>query len=129
VSVGVRERLPSPMAVDGVVTPDYEARTLAVRLPDSAGGHSLSLWRQAYGQLRRADEDGWTGSHPFLWGGDGKNREIVHGKPGDGLQLVFHFPLGESAFSRLIGKPGLRAIVTIDRNLCRFMSCQFLNRP
>jgi hypothetical protein len=66
---------------------------------------------------------------PFLWGGAFGNRQIVHGKPGDGQQLVFHFPLGESAFARLIGKPGLRAIVTIDRNLCQFMSCQFIQRP
>jgi hypothetical protein len=117
------------MAVDGAVTADYEARTLAVRLPDTAGGHAMSLWRQAYGQLRAAEEAGWPASHPWFWGGAFGHRQLVHGKPGDGLQLVFHFPVGESAYSRLIGKPGLYAIVTIDRGLCQFMSCQFIQRP
>lgn len=128
-SVGVQERLPSPQALHAVVTPDYEARTLAVRLPDIAGGHAVSLWRQAYGQLRRAEESGWPAVHPFLWGGALGNRQIVHGLPGDGMALLFHFPAGEVAYTKLVSKPGLTAIVTVDRELCRFLSVQFLNRP
>jgi hypothetical protein len=58
VTTGVRERLPSPMALDGVVTVDYAARVFAVRLPDSAGGHAMSLWRQAYAQLVAAERSG-----------------------------------------------------------------------
>jgi hypothetical protein len=101
----------------------------AVRLPDSAGGDAISLWRQAYSQLRRAEESGWPASHPFLWGGAFGNRQIVHGKPGDGLALTFHFPagVGDGVYAKLIGRPGLAAIVTIDRGLCRFLSVQFLN--
>jgi hypothetical protein len=121
VTVGVREGLPQPMAVDGVVTADYAARTLAVRLPDSAGGHAVSLWRQAYQQLRQAEEGSWRNAHPFLWrtappvlwGGAFGDRQIVHGEPGDGQQLLFHFPPGVEAYTRLVGKPGLAAIVTI----------------
>jgi hypothetical protein len=130
VTAGVQERLPSPMAIDCVVIIDYTARVLAVRLPDSAGGHVRSLWGQAYHQLRRAAEDGWPASYPFLWGGAFGDREIVHGLPGDGLMVTFHFPagVGDGAFPKLVGKPGLYAIATIDRGLCRFMSVQFLNR-
>ena len=118
------------MAVDCVVVVDYESRVLAVRLPDTAGGHSRSLWNQAYRQLRAAEEAGWPASHPWLWGGAFGDRQIVHGKPGDALTLTFHFPVGVGdVYARLIGKPGLYAIVTIDRGLCQFMSCQFIQRP
>jgi hypothetical protein len=44
------------------------------------------------------------------------------------LALTFHFPVGVEAYAKLIGRPGLAAIVTVDRELCRFMSVQFLNR-
>jgi hypothetical protein len=130
VTVGVREGLPQPMAVDGVVTADYAARTLAVRLPDSAGGHAVSLWRQAYGQLRKAEEGSWRVAHPTLWGGAFGDRQVVHGKPGDFGHLVFHFPpgVGVDVYSRLVGKPRLAAIVVIDRSLCQFMSVQFIHR-
>jgi hypothetical protein len=114
-----------------VVTPDYAAWTLAVRLPDSAGWHARSLWRQAHGQLVAAEQSGWRTAHSFLWGGALGNRQIVHGLPGDGLALTFHFPagVGDGVYAKLIGRPGLAAIVTLDRELCRFMSVQFLNRP
>jgi hypothetical protein len=128
VTTGVRERLPSPMALDGVVTVDYAARVFAVRLPDSAGGHAMSLWRQAYAQLVAAERSGWDLGHPFLWGGVLGDRQIVHGLPGDGLALTFHFPAGVPAYTSLISRPGLYAITTIDRELARFMSVRFLNR-
>jgi hypothetical protein len=57
------------------------------------------------------------------------NRPIVHGLPGDGLALTFHFPAGMEAYAKLISRPGLAAIVTLDRELCRFQSVQFVNRP
>jgi hypothetical protein len=131
VTVGARERLPSPMAIDCVVINDVATRTLVVRLPDSAGGHVRSLWGQAFHQLRRAEEEGWPAAYPFLWGGAFGDRQIVHGRAGDGLSALFHFPPGAGAgvYARLIGKPGLYAIATIDRGLSRFMSVQFLNRP
>jgi hypothetical protein len=34
-----------------------------------------------------------------------------------------------TAYATLIAKPGLRAIVTVDRGTSRFLSCQFLIRP
>lgn len=74
------ERLPSPFAVDGVVVIDYAARVLAVRLPDSAGGHARSLWRQAHVQLVAAEQSGWRTAHPYVWGGALGNRQIVHGR-------------------------------------------------
>jgi hypothetical protein len=113
VTAGVRERLPSPRAVDGVVVIDYAARVLAVRLPDSARGHARSLWRQAHVQLVAAAESGWRSATPFLWGGAFGNRQIVHGLPGGGLALTFHFPAGVEAYAKLISQPGLAAIVTL----------------
>jgi hypothetical protein len=87
--------------------------------------------------LRKAEESGWPASSPFLWGGALGNHQIVHGLPGDGLALTFHFPadVGDGVYGKLIGRPGvgrdcsadpgLAAIVTLDRELCRFVSVQF----
>jgi hypothetical protein len=46
-----------------------------------------------------------------------------------GQQLRFHFPPGVTAYAKLISKPGLRAIVTIDRSTRRFLSGRFLILP
>jgi len=43
--------------------------------------------------------------------------------------LLFRFRPGETAYTELIGRPRLYAIVTIDRELARFMTVKFLNRP
>jgi hypothetical protein len=88
-------------------------------------------WRQGRAQLVAAEQSGWGGAHPFLWGGASGNRQIVHGLPGDGLALTFHFPagVGDGVYAKLIGRPGLAAIVTLDRELCRVLSVQFVNRP
>jgi hypothetical protein len=77
-----------------------------------------------------AVDSGWRTADPFVWAGAFGDRAIVHGHPGDGfLELAFHFPKGVEAYSRLVGKPGLYALVTADRNLRRFLGCQFLHRP
>jgi hypothetical protein len=52
------EAIPRPQAVDGVVDIDFDSRTLAVRLPDAAGGHVRSLWRQAHLALLRDEQLG-----------------------------------------------------------------------
>ena len=43
--------LPSPSAVDGVVSTDLAARTLVVRLSELAGGYARLLWRQGHQAL------------------------------------------------------------------------------
>jgi hypothetical protein len=53
-----------PHAVGGVVYNDVVSRTLFVQLPDAAGGHDRSLWRQAYQRLVAAEQAGWPLSAP-----------------------------------------------------------------
>jgi hypothetical protein len=43
--------------------------------------------------------------------------------------LLVRFPSGVQAFAELVGKPGLSALVSIDRSSGRFMGVRFLNRP
>jgi hypothetical protein len=43
--------------------------------------------------------------------------------------LKFFFEPGNKAYSQLIGKPGLYAIVTADRASKYFLRCLFLHRP
>jgi hypothetical protein len=121
--------VPQPVAIDGAVTNDVATRTLVVRRPETASGYQKLLWREAHQALTRAAESGWRTAHPYVWGGALGNRQIVHGQPGDYLTLTFHFPPGEPAYAKLVVKPGLTAIVTMDRGLRRFMGVQFRHRP
>jgi hypothetical protein len=72
-----------------------------------------------------AEEAGWRTAHPFVWDGALGNREIIHGWPGENLTLTLHFPAGEPAYANLVSKPGLTAIVVLDRDLRRFLNVQF----
>jgi hypothetical protein len=55
--------------------------------------------------------------------------DVAHAVPGDYQMLLVRFPAGVSAFTELVGKPGLTALVSIDRSAGRFMGVKFLHRP
>ena len=60
------EVVPSPLAVDGIVFADTDSRTLVVRLPDAASGHTRSLWRQAHQALLAAEQSGFRSRVPTV---------------------------------------------------------------
>ena len=124
------EALPQPVAVDGVVFHDVGTRTLSVRLSDQANGYTRLLWTQAWQQQRRAQEAGWPpNGAPWVWADVPGASQVVHGLPAEGGVMRFHFPPGTAGYSELISKPGLVAIVTVDRATHQFLTCRFLNRP
>ena len=124
------EALPQPQAIDAVVFVDAVSRTLTARLSDQAGGYERLLWTQAWQQLRRAQEAGWPANGaPWVFADLPGARQVVHGQPGEGGTLQFTFPPGTPGFAELISKPGVVAIVTVDRSTQRFLTCRFLNRP
>ena len=127
-SVQARERLPQPFALDGVVTNDLPSRSLGVRLPDIASGYQCLWWRQAWLQLKAAVEDGWR-NHPFVFASAPGAYQVAHVNPADFQTLAVSFPPGVAAYTELISKPGLVAIVTVDRNTSRFSTVRFLNKP
>jgi hypothetical protein len=123
------EVLPSPLAVDGIVIADADSRSLAVRLPDAAGGHAQSLWRQAHLALLTAERSGFRSRVPTVWAHTDRRRDIAHGRPGEFATLRFTFPrTPDSAYSELVGRPRLAALVTIDRSAGHFMACKFFHR-
>jgi hypothetical protein len=124
------EALPRPVAVDGVVFHDVLSRTLSVRLSDRASGYERLLWTQAWQRQRRSREAGWpVDGAPWLFADVPGAPRVAHGLPAEGGVMSFHFPVGVAGYSGLISKPGLVAIVTIDRATHQFLSCRFLNRP
>jgi hypothetical protein len=124
------EALPQPLAVDAVVSVDADSRTLAVRLPDAAGGHAQSLWRQAHLALLTAERSGFRSRVPPVWAHTDRRRDIAHGRPGEFATLRFTFPrTPDSAYSELVGRPRLAAVVVIDRSAGHFLSVRFLHRP
>jgi hypothetical protein len=122
------EVLPRPVAVDGVVFHDVLTRTLSVRLSDKASGYERLLWTQAWQQQRRSQEAGWPLETPWLYADVPGAARVVHGLPAEGGMMAFHFPVGTAGYSQLISKPGLVALVTIDRATHQFLTCRFLNR-
>jgi hypothetical protein len=129
VTAAAAERLPTPLAVDGVVAIDTPSRTLAVRLSESAGGYEQHLWREAHGALSREQDSGWRGATSTVWCSAPGQRNIMAATAGDFQMLLARFRPGESAYTELVGRPRLYAIVTMDRELARFLAVKFLHRP
>jgi len=128
VTLFATEKLPSPYVVVAVVTNDLPSRSLGVRLSETASGYERSLWRQAWGQLKAAVEDGWR-NHPFVWASAPGAYQVVHVNAGDFQTLTVTFPTGVTAYSELISRPGLVAFVSVDRSTGRFMGVTFKHRP
>jgi hypothetical protein len=123
------EALPQPQAIGATVFVDALTRTLTVRLPDLAGGYERLLWTQAWQQQRRSQEAGWpVDGAPWVFADLPGARKVVHGQPADGGTLRFTFPPGTPGFAQLISKPGVVAVVTVDRGTHQFLTCRFLNR-
>jgi hypothetical protein len=123
--------VPSPHAVDAVVSADIPSRTLTVRISDLASGYQKLQWKEAWRALKRAEEHGWRNSPQTLWADTAASRRVAFATLGDdvwGGVLKFTFPSGVEAFQQLIGKPGLTATVWLDRSTHRFPKSQ-LQKP
>ena len=121
------ETIPSPLVLEGVVITDVLARSVAVRLPTTAGGGYRMWWRTAHTAMKAAVENGWA-NHRYVWASTPSVSDAVHMQPADFLMLSATFPIGVAGFSELISKP-VYALVSIDRNKGRFTRVSFLNRP
>jgi hypothetical protein len=120
--------IPQPVAMNGIVRTDPASRTLTVVRPDTLSGYQKLAWRSAHQALQLAERDGWPPSGaPFLWAHTVDQRDIVHGAPGDNLTLLFHFPAGVQAYTALVSRPGLRAIVVVDESSGYFTGVKFLH--
>jgi hypothetical protein len=116
------------MADDCAVTNDILNRTLVVRLPEKAGGYEKLLWREAYAAYRAAEEIGWQRDTGPLWASALGSDRLTYAATGDLQTLRIHFEPGKTVYAQLIAKPGLRALVTLDRGSRRFLGVRFLNR-
>jgi hypothetical protein len=125
-SLFATEKLPSPMAMAGIVSIDNWRRNLVVSRPDTLGGYEKLSWRTAHEHLYRAEQSGWRSGAPTLWASGVRQTDIAYGVPGDNLSLLFHFPaVADSPYSKLVGQPGLAAFVTVDRSTHWFMGVTF----
>jgi hypothetical protein len=121
--------VPQPQAINAVVVNDFANRTLFARLPDHLTGPGRIAWANGWEALRLAEENGWAGDTPFLWASTKTADRVARATAGDAQTLKFFFEPGNKAYSQLIGKPGLYAIVTADRASKYFLRCLFLHRP
>jgi hypothetical protein len=127
VSIYQTETVPSPLEPEAVVITDALARSVAVRLPETAGGGDRMWWKTAHTALKAAVESGWQ-AHSFVWASTPSVSDAVHVQPADFSMLTATFPVGTAGFSELISKP-VYALVTIDRNKGRFTRVSFRHRP
>jgi hypothetical protein len=128
VIVRAAERVPSPVVVDAVVDIDTPNRTLAVRVSERESGYNKLWWKEAHTALTTAEQDGWR-NHRHVWASAPGAYQVAYTMPGDYRMLLVRFPSGVSAFVELISRPGLVALVSVDRSTGRFIGVKFLNRP
>jgi hypothetical protein len=122
--------VPQPLAITAVVVNDFANRTLFCRLPDHLTGPGRIAWGDGWQALQLAEENGWSSSRtPLLWAATRTAERVARGTAGDAQTLKFFFEPGNQAYSQLIGRPGLYAIVTADRATKYFLRCLFLHRP
>jgi hypothetical protein len=120
------------MAVVGVVRSVVSERVLLVRVSDNENGYARSTWQAAYGALKSAEESGWSRNRntPTVWASTDKSDNVAFAVAGDpvfGGLLKFTFA-GEAAYSQylqMVAKPGLTAVVVLDRETHRFLSTKF----
>ena len=121
--------VPQPLAITAVVVNDFANRTLFCRLPDHLTGPGRIAWADGWQALQLAEENGWGGNTPSLWAATKTAERVARATAGDAQTLKFFFEPGNQAYSQLIGRPGLYAIVTADRAAKYFPRCLFLHRP
>jgi hypothetical protein len=102
--------VPQPLAINAVVVNDFANRTLFCRLPDVLTGPGRIAWTNGWQSLQLAEENGWGGAPP-LWAATRTAERVARVTAGD-AQTLKCFEPGNAAYSQLIGKPGLYAIVT-----------------
>jgi hypothetical protein len=121
------ERVPSPMAVTGVVSPLIPERALVVRISDTESGYAKLTWRTAWRALKSAEESSWRTADPTVYASAPGAFQVAHATTGDdffGGLLRFRFA-DEKAYLQLVSQPGLSCFVMLDRSAHRFLSCKF----
>jgi hypothetical protein len=119
------------LAVVGVVSIDVANRVLSVRISDLEQGFPRFSWKESYAALRRSEQSGWRTAGPTVWAGTDSADKVASATAGDntdGGRLVFSFAPGQQAYTQLVGKPGLTALVVLDRSAHRFLSVKFKHR-
>jgi hypothetical protein len=119
------ERAPRPLVAVGVVSNDVVARTLVVRLSETAEGYARLLWRQGHQALVRAEEAGYRTGTPTVWASAPGGWRVAFAVPGDGGTLRFHFHPGDPSYRALVSTPGLSATVVVDRGSNHIMNVRF----
>jgi hypothetical protein len=128
VTAAASTRLPSPMAVTGVVSHVIPERVLVVRISDTASGYERLTWKEAWRALKSAEERGWRGyADPPVWADTAKADKVAHAVAGDAVfGGLLRFTFGDEAvYMQLVGQPHLTAFVMLDRETHRFLSVKF----
>jgi hypothetical protein len=121
--------VPQPLAIVAVVVNDFANRTLFVKLPDHTTGAQRVAWQRGYEALQLWEETG-RGDIPPLWARSSDSDRVARAVPGDMASLKLFFPPEPgSAYSKLIGRPGLYGIATVDRAFGYFVGLKLLHRP
>jgi hypothetical protein len=118
------------MAVVGIVSSIIPERVLVVRISDTASGYERSCWKDGYQALKASEESGWRTAGPTVWAGTDKADKVASAVAGGaefGGLLRFTFAPNEPSYVQLVGRPGLTAIVVLDRSSRRLLSVKFRN--
>jgi hypothetical protein len=117
--------LPRPMVADGVVTIDQRERALVVRPAASARPYAKALWAEG---VRAQAAAGRLGGPRTVYASGGGVSQVAYGLPVGGDALSFRFDRGNPVYRRLVGTPGLKARIAVDRSSNQILSVRFTGR-
>jgi hypothetical protein len=119
--------LPQMMLFDGTVRIDAAERELVVRPASTARPWARVLWDETVRTMVEQSRRGGGHSLPTPWASGAGRDQIRYGIPDRDGSLKFRFHRGEGVYKTLVGTPGLRARIALDRSNGR-ISVRFLNR-
>jgi hypothetical protein len=116
-----------PMAAPGVVTVDVRERALIVRPAADADGLAKVLWAVGVrAQVKAASS--YASDVPTVWASGGGQDKIAFGLPAGSDALKFQFHSGHPQYTKLVGTPGLRATIVVDRETSQILGVRFTGR-
>jgi hypothetical protein len=113
--------LPDPLACNGAFNVDPDTRTLIVKPASDAPGRAKLLWREGHAKLMEADRTGRLAE--TVWADGPGQPQVAHGTPG--REATLRFKLQPDAYRRLMGTPGLHAVVVVDKRSSRILGVAF----
>lgn len=113
--------LPEPLAADATINVDPDTRTLIIKPAPDAPSRAKLLWREGHAKLMEADRTGRLAE--TVWADGPGHPQVAFATPG--RETTLRFKLEPDAYRKLMGTPGLHAVVVVDKRSSQILNVVF----